>query len=156
MRNQSLKTCRRSGVARTAESGEHWAQLEFSTFARYMLGREPPEKLVGRYVEASRIRFPSPPEGRDADLLRFAMRHPRLLPALDAACGFLRPRALLREKLLLATAILEASPDFADRFLPDKCGLWTLVSRIAACAFRTAVRLPVGGVLLALMSRGKQ
>ena len=46
------------------------------------------------------------------------MRRSWSLPFLEAAAGFLAPRSILRRKTLLMTAILEATPDFVQDFLP--------------------------------------
>ena len=60
----------------------------------------------------------STPIGRDERTLEFVARHPRLLGIIDGGLALRRPRSVVRQRLLLMAAILEASPDHADRFLP--------------------------------------
>jgi hypothetical protein len=82
------------------------------------VGRIPPQELVDRYCEANRVLIQGPVNARDAALVGFIRRHPWSAPFLDAACGLLRPNGLLRRKMLIMAAVLEASPEFAEEFLP--------------------------------------
>ncbi|MBI5154980.1 hypothetical protein HZA57_07065 [Candidatus Poribacteria bacterium] len=114
--------------------------------ARYLLGVTPPAAMIERYVSAHR-HLPI----RSSRLVQTARRHPRLLPLLDAWCAARRPNDPLRRKLLLMTAILEASPDFTDRFLSWHVPLVPLISQLAwntvRGAIKSAASLPVGAWL---------
>jgi hypothetical protein len=104
-------------------------EAEARLFAGYLLGRTPGSDLIARYLEADRILLASGMTARDRGVIAFARRHPWSLPFLDAAAGLLRPDSFLRRRLLVMAAILEASPECADDFLPRR----TTRSALAAC-----------------------
>jgi hypothetical protein len=124
-------------------------EVEGRIFARYLLGRDTAPELIARYTVASRRLLRGPWEPRDAALLGFVHRHPWSVSLLDAACGLLRPTGLLRSKLLIMTAILEASPTHAADFLPRTSSTPSLLARLAALGALAAGRA-VAGVLLYL------
>jgi hypothetical protein len=126
---------------------------EARAFARYLVRRTPPPELVVRYREASRVLFSAPTDPADAAVVRFAVRHPWSVGLLDAAAGFRRPGGLLRSKLLVTSAILEASPTFADEFLPRSVGALRLAGTIAAAGTLAVLRLLLGVPLHALAAR---
>jgi hypothetical protein len=79
--------------------------------------------------------------------MQTALKHPFLLPYLDAHDAFFRPNSELRQRLYLMFSILEASPDFADSFLPRKHSTWYIIT-IGAYGLRGIYRLIVGTVLV--------
>jgi hypothetical protein len=92
---------------------------DFKLIATYLLDAVPPVELVNRYVSAhkSLLGDPTAPEWD------FVRRHPGALPFLDAATGVFAPSSLVRKKIILAVAILEATPVYADFFLEEVRGL---------------------------------
>jgi len=106
-------------------------ELEARVFSRYLVGRLARETLRARYAEAVRTLLPAPASTRDEAIVAFARRHPWSVSLPDAACGLARPRARLREKILVMAAVLEASPDFADEFLPRTASRGILLARLA-------------------------
>jgi hypothetical protein len=126
---------------------------EALALGRFIVGRPIAPALVDRYVEAHRHLFEEEADGRDRELVAFAARHPRLLPSLDAALALTRPDALLHRKALLMAAILEASPDHADDFLPRTRSLAGLVALGARVGLRSAVEVAIGLPLLAVLGR---
>ena len=101
-----------------SEDGDDLLHREAALFGRHLVGRAPGEELCARYVAAHRALLGEPVGARDRAILEFLHGHPGTLPFLDAAAGVLAPRSLLRRKVLLMTAVLEATPDFVDDFLP--------------------------------------
>jgi hypothetical protein len=83
----------------------------------------------------------------DAAVLAWVRRHPWSLGPLDAACGLVRPGGTLRNRVLLMAAVLEASPEFADDFLPRHLGPLALVARVAVAGM-VAVANALGGLVL--------
>jgi len=119
----------------------------------YLVGREPGAPLVDRYARANRALLAAPAEPRDGAILRFVHRHPWSLGFLDAACALLRPGRLLRNKLLVMAAVLEASTDFADDFLPRPCSAQRVLWVLAWQGVRGAARTLVGLVLYSIAVR---
>jgi hypothetical protein len=126
---------------------------EARLFARYLVGVVPAEGLIARYAHACRILFPEPGSPRDEALLAFARRHSWSVSFLDAACGLLWRGARMREKVLVMAAVLEASPDFAEEFLPRTVGPLALFVQLAAVGIVAVGRAVAGLLLLPLAMR---
>ncbi len=125
-------------------------------FGRYLVGTTPPPELVERYARACRALVPEATQSREARVVGFACRHPWSTPLLDAASGFLAPRGLLRTKLLVATAVLEASREFAGEFLPREGappGPARLVARLAGLGLLGVGQVLLGVVLYPIAAR---
>ena len=120
---------------------------EARIFGRYLVGGTPEPALVARYCAASRALWPAPPGARDAALLDFVRRRPWSVGPLDAAAALLDPGGLLRSKVLVMSALLEATPSHADDFLPRPVPAPALLWRLAASG-TAAVAQAVFGVLL--------
>lgn len=127
---------------------------EARTFARYLVGRMPSDDIVARYVDASRTLFPAPPAPEES-VLAFARRHPWSVGFLDAASGLLRPGSLLRSKILVMAAILEASPTFADDFLPRAVHPVVLFGQLALHGSLVVVRALLGPLVWAAATRSR-
>jgi hypothetical protein len=121
--------------------------VEARIFARYLVGRNPSPAHVERYVAASRTHFPDPLPPDDAAVLAWVRRHPWSVGPLDAACGLARPGGALRNRVLLMAAVLEATPEFADDFLPHHLGPLALAARVGVAGV-VAVANALGGLLL--------
>jgi hypothetical protein len=121
---------------------------EARRLTRHLLDSDCPAEIAERYVRAHAgagrawQRDPDPAS-------RFALAHPWAIGLVDAG-GMLGGRApALRAKLLLMAAILEASPHFADRFLPRRESAAATVVALAALGARSILKL-VAGVPLVL------
>lgn len=128
-------------------------EVEARLFSRYLLGGDAAPELIERYIVASRSLLRGPWDPRDAALLGFVHRHPWSVSLLDAACGLLRPTGLLRSKLLIMAAILEASPAHAAEFLPRASSTPSLLARLAALGAVAAGRAFAGLLLYLPASR---
>lgn len=125
-------------------------EAEFARFSRYIVGRQGTRRLARRYALAA-TRLGLVGESGDEELLKLVRRFPMLLGPLDAAAAFLRPSHLLRKRLLLATAILEATTEHASRFLPRHRSLPGFIFVGCVVAIVTALRLAVGVPLFLLL-----
>lgn len=114
----------------------------------YLIGREPPVALATRYAAAARTVGNPKPSAVDCRILKLALDWPFFLGPLDAACALLRPRSMLREKLIRLAAVLEASPDFADDFLPQSPGVVFTLVRLGWIGTACVAEFFVGAVLL--------
>jgi hypothetical protein len=129
-------------------------EQEARLFGRYLLDRDPADELIRRYAAGSEVLF------RDSaatdDLLGFVLRHPRTLPFCDAAAGLMRRDSLLRKKILLMAAILEASVDNAEDFLTPPPGLIRTALELARLGFLAGFKFAVGALILATVPSGRQ
>jgi hypothetical protein len=128
---------------------------EARVLGRYLLGVDPRPELVERYREANCALFPEPPDPADAALLAFALRHRWSLGPLESALGWLAPRALLRRKLVVMTAILETEPALAVRFEAVCPGRARAVARLIGLGVRSSMKTLAGIVLYPLARRSR-
>jgi hypothetical protein len=141
-----------SSAAVAREGNADQSAQEARVFTRYLVGRVPPPELVDRYRAASAAIWGDDVAPADEALVAFVRRHPWSVAPLDAATSLLRPGGYLRSKILTMAAILEASPTFADEFLPrnvSRAGLaWQIIAGGTAAVLQAVV-----GVLLLPMAR---
>jgi hypothetical protein len=128
-------------------------ELEARVFGRYLVGRVPPPDIVARYVEAGRTLFAAPAPASERAVVAFARRHPWSVGLLDGAAGLLRPGGLLRGKLIVMGAILEASPGFADDFLPRNVRGLSFLLALAGLGTLAVLRAIAGLPLHAVVAR---
>jgi len=130
-------------------------QTEARVFSRYLVGRDPPDELIGRYERANRALFTEPVDQRDRALVGFVGRHPWSVSFLDAASGLLRPNGLLRGKILTMGAILETSTEFADEFLPRAAHPAALVLRLFMLGVVAVTCAVLGSLLYGVAIRSR-
>ncbi|MDB4962295.1 MAG: Nucleoside-diphosphate-sugar epimerase [Myxococcales bacterium] len=124
-------------------------------FARYLVDAIPEAALVERYVQANARLFAGPPTAGDAAILAFLHAHPWTLALLDAGTAFAHGAPLLRQKLVVMMAILEATPDFVDQTSQvDGVGLPLLAWRLGRAGAVAALKLVTGTALAAVVTRG--
>jgi hypothetical protein len=126
-------------------------EAEAHLFGRYLVGRTPPADHVARYCAATCTLWPAAVPPAEAALVAFVRRHPWSLGPLDAAAALLQPGGQLRGKILTMTAVLEASPDFADEFLPRSVSGPAFVGRLLLSGV-VAVALALVGLPLYLVA----
>ena len=131
-------------------------RTEATVFGRYLVGGTPADVLVARYVAANQSLFPEPIGPRDAACLDFACGHPWSVAFLDAASGLFRPQSLLRKKLLVMAAILEATTTHATDFMPRPRSTPMLVAILAWNGITGAFRATVGALVLTVVERGRR
>ncbi len=123
-------------------------KAEARALGRFVLRREVEPEFIDRYAAAHAHLFTELQSPGDVALVSYAVRHERLLPCLDAAAALLRPESLLHKKALLMAAVLEASPRYAEEFLPRTRGLLGLCGLFVVLGFTTAVQVVIGAPLL--------
>ena len=126
--------------------GEAALRLEARQFGAYLVGIEPPEELVHRYLQAMSV-LDLPVTDKDRRLLRFTNRHRWSIGFVDGALALTRPSSVIRKKLLVLTAILEATPQFADVFLPVP-RRWIYGAYVMFIAVRAAFKAAIGILLI--------
>ena len=139
--------------AAEVEAGAADLRDEARRLAHYLIGVAPSEELVERYARAH-AEVLRPPTPADRAVLAFVRAHPWSLPLLDAGTALVRGAPLLRRKLLVMMAILEATPEHADRTLPvDGLGLPRLALRLGRAGATAAVKLGAGAALALAVTR---
>ena len=145
-----------SSAAVAPEGQTDPAAIEARIFARYLVGRVPPPDLVQRYRDASRTIWGSGDGAAAEDpLVAFARRHPWTVGPLDAATSVLHPGGVLHARVLTMAAILEASPAFADDFLPRSVSRGALLWQLVVGGAAASLQALVGLVLLPLARRAR-
>lgn len=122
---------------------------EGECFGRYLIGESVPAVLVERYVSAMGS-MGLVAEARDRRLLALVERHPGLLGVVDGGLALRRPGSVIRTKLLVMSAILEATPDYASAFLPTRRSRIYLVYA-AFVGVRAAFKGLIGAVLVSVI-----
>jgi hypothetical protein len=133
------------------QGGRAALSAEAVRFARHLLGSDPTPLQVTLYERGvARLHLTEPPGG---DLLIRASRIPGFLPFLDAGIAWLRLDCLLRRRLLLMAAILEASPEGAAHFLPRRLSFPWFFLTLAVAGIRSMLFLPLGILLTRYLHR---
>jgi len=129
-------------------------EVEAYLLSTYLLGSPATPVLVERYTRACATLFTDTPPA-DTRLLRLAGRFPWLLGPIDAGVALLRPDSVVRKKLLLMSAILEATPEHADRFLPRPASKVGLAALLAGVGLKTAIQVPIGAAIIWATERSR-
>ncbi len=119
----------------------------------FIIGAPVDAEFVDRYAAAHAHLFREPPGPGEAAVLALAIRRPLLLPFLAAASGLIRRESLLHKKSLLMAAILEASPRYADEFLPRPTRPFRLAIILAWTGLVTALQVAIGLPILLLLGK---
>lgn len=138
-----------------SEADEAALTREGFVLGRYLVGREPAPALVARYVAASRTLFAVATTPQDRAVVAWVHRHPWSLPFLDAAAALRAPTGLLRGKVLVMAAVLEASPEHAEDFLPAAVSPAGLVWRLLVSGTAAVMQALVGLPLWAIAARAR-
>jgi hypothetical protein len=123
-------------------------EKEARIFARYLIHREATAQSINLYRTAIKL---SKPSSSDKKLLKIMVAYPATIGFIDAGLVFINPTSEARRRLYFMFAILEASPDYVDLFLPKKRGpLYFLV--VCAIGFRAVVKAGVGFLLVKVLA----
>ncbi len=123
--------------------------------ARYVLGVRPSDELLDRYLRAeARVLAAEPPTTGDEAVAAYVERHPWALPLLDAGTAFVGDAPRLRRRLIVMTAVLEATPDHVEDTLPvDGAGLPATLVRLGMAGVTAGVKLALGVPLAWALTR---
>jgi hypothetical protein len=122
---------------------------EAERLGRYLVGRPPAPALVARYARAvATLDLAIAPD--EARGWRLAARVPGALRLIDGGLALTKPDGTVRRRVHMMLAILEASPDHCDAFLPVAAGArdWLLVG---LAAIRASIAGALGLVLVRLL-----
>lgn len=129
------------GEALAGEGRRRRLVLEAMILSRYLLGRRPPQGVVKRYVAAVLAEADATP----LELPAIALAWPRALRAFEPWPGRHGPAgAKLRQRLSLATRIVEMTPQAAPLFHAYRDRPWPLaILALAWLGLCEAVLLPI-------------
>ncbi len=140
-----------SASSPAAHTDEQALMIEGCLIGVYILGEPACEAALHRYVAGCRALFATGEHGEQgAQLVRFVARYPWALAPLDAAAGLLEPQGALRKRLLVMLAILEATPEHAESFLPRERGsdgVAASIGRLFVWGATSLLKLAAGFVL---------
>lgn len=123
---------------------------EVSIFTYYLIRRVPSNATITLYNKA--VRQGDKLSSRDERLLRFILRHPRLLPSIDAGLALIHPHSEIRRRLYVLFAILESTPIYADYFLPINRNVFYILIA-AGIGIRAIWRAIIGVVIIVGLSK---
>lgn len=129
---------------------------EAAIFTHYLVGCMPDAEVVRRYRDACRTLWPEPAASGDAARLAFVRRHPWSVGALDAAAALLDPAGQLRSRVLVTAAILEATTEHADDFLPRTSSVPVLFARLTVSGVAAVLAALLGALLWPLAGRARE
>ncbi len=92
-------------------------EKEANIFSRYLIGRDAGSLAVEVYKTTMAT---SKPNTTDRKLLNYMVSHPHSIGFIDAGLVFHNSTSEARRRLYVMLAILEASPEHCDLFLPQK------------------------------------
>lgn len=119
-------------------------------FGRYLIGEYPSAAAKKLYIDAI-THNPGKLDDIDQTLLRFVTKKPWALGLIDASLPFYKPESEVRRRLYVLLAILEATPQYHDKFLPTDRGLG-YIFYLAYCGIRAIFRTVVGSLLVRIVA----
>ncbi|HEX8762461.1 MAG TPA: hypothetical protein VF733_01760 [Candidatus Saccharimonadales bacterium] len=123
---------------------------EAAIFCRYLIGRKPVPKVAELYVHALRTK-PGKVTRTDDKLLKFIRRCPWSAGFIDAGLSVINTDSEVRRRIYVTFSIIEAMPEYADRFLPKKRCFWYLFVLLFA-GLRGVLRTFVGVILVKVVA----
>lgn len=139
--------------AETVPEAEDEARLraEAVAFTRYLIRDEPTPEVSARYAAANRTLLGGESTARERALLATCLARPWTLPFLDAVEARRQAPSLLRDKVLVMSAVLETTTRFGARFLPLKRSGPALLLELAVLGFVAVFRVAGGMVLVRVL-----
>jgi len=100
---------------------------EGQILALHLVGAGFPEVIPARYAECIQKKRGDGIAETPDPLTAFALKHPIWIGPLDTFLGLAVRRHDLRKRLLVMAALMECTPEYADRFLAERIGFGDLL-----------------------------
>lgn len=100
----------------------HSISDEADLIARYLIGRSPNDRIKRRYEDAMHM-LHYDLDAVDRRLWEIVTCCPFTFRLIDGGLAILRPASSIRRKVHVMLAVLEASPEYCEYFLPKGFGL---------------------------------
>ncbi len=123
-------------------------ELEASLFTRYLIGRDISPQASRLYITAVGS---SKPNTADKKLLDFMVKHPRSIGLIDAGLVIHNSTSEARRRLYVMLAILEASTENHDLFLPTKRNPFYIFA-VGLSGLRAVVKAVLGLLLVKVIA----
>ena len=102
--------------------GDREAQI----LSKYLVGRECSTEIANRYAEAVN-KLSAGHSASEQTTWQKMLSNSFYLKMVDSGLAISNPQSTLRKRIFIMLAILEASPDFMESFLPQKRSIYYLV-----------------------------
>ena len=102
------------------------ADREAQILSRYLVGRECSTEMANRYAEAV-IKLSAGHSASEQTTWQSMLTNSYYLKMVDSGLAISNPQSALRKRIFIMLAILEASPDFTESFLPQERSVFYLV-----------------------------
>ena len=99
---------------------------EAEVLSKYLIGKECPAEIVEHYQEAI-AKLNAGLNDSEQKIWGKMLSSPFYLKLIDSGLAISNPQSALRKRIFIMLAILEASPDFTDSFLPQERSIFYLV-----------------------------
>jgi hypothetical protein len=100
-------------------------ELEANLFGNYFLGTLPSSLVIDLYCKAMTTQAVSLNEEEEKQL-EFIRNNPWSIGMVDGALAILKPKSLIRRKLITMLAILETCPEYCHLFFPTNKSIFFL------------------------------
>lgn len=122
-------------------------RTEAIAFGRYLVDATPSDELVERYRRANEVLLGDPPAPADQRVIAYARAHPWAIGLLDAGTALSGRAPVFRKKLLVMMAIVETTPELAERTEARSAPLPQLIARLGAAGVKLVASAAAGLVL---------
>ena len=119
---------------------------EAQVIATYLLGKKANGQVINLYQQAMQV-LELNYINKDRKILQLLMKRRYLLPYLDAGLAILRPNSVVRQKILVMSAIIETQYQYASLFLNQKLSCFYLFT-IAWVGTRSILKAILGIILV--------
>lgn len=119
-------------------------RTEAIAFGRYLVDATPSEELVERYRRANDVLLDEAPAPGDQRVIEYARAHPWSIRMLDAGTALSGRAPVFRKKLLIMMAIVETTPEFAERTQPRSEPLPTMVAKLGLAGAKMVTSAALG------------
>lgn len=109
-------------MASNIKIADHEAQI----LSKYLVGKECPSEIADRYLEAVN-KLNAVFNDKEQKTWSKMLISPFYLKLIDSGLAISNPQSALRKRIFIMLAILEASPDFTESFLPQERSIFYLI-----------------------------
>ena len=125
-------------------------EREARIITNYLIGKPCTDELVNRYVQAN-IKQGIQLDPEEEKLWKFAMKGVYWLSGIDSGLALVQPKSQIRRKIFVMLAILEASVDYCDDFLPQTKSKVQVLFLLAVQGIKAVFFATIGLILIKVL-----